>query len=213
MTFGLFENDSIISLGVGNGAVYLSLHHVGIYCASIVLLWTVKDALILVVAIYMRCKLRIPWLDRKIQTPSGLSLKILLSYSHHINRHASLTLYVFQFFYDTISYSLCSRNLLQNDFIYMCYLVFMQDNWDPDWQSTSSSKVAYLIHSLKELQDANNEVQPPKDDGTDVKNIQGLLCQSWTRNSNINTHKDKFLVFSQFLEHIHVIEQQVIIIC
>ncbi|XP_024021128.1 F-box protein At3g54460 [Morus notabilis] len=88
---------------------------------------------------------------------------------------------------------------------------YKQDNWDPDWQSTSSSKVAYLIHSLKELQDANNEVQPPKDDGTDVKNIQGLLCQSWTRNSNINTHKDKFLVFSQFLEHIHVIEQQLTI--
>lgn len=94
------------------------------------------------------------------------------------------------------------RILLQND-------VLLQDNWDPDWQSTSSSKVAYLIRSLKELQDANSEVHQPKDDGADVQNIQGLLCASWTRNSNVNTHK--VLVFSQFLEHIHVIEQQVII--
>lgn len=86
---------------------------------------------------------------------------------------------------------------------------YKQDNWDPDWQSTSSSKVAYLIRSLKELQDANSEVHQPKDDGTDVNNVQGLLCASWTRNSNVNTHK--VLVFSQFLEHIHVIEQQLTI--
>lgn len=56
----IVENESMIYLGVGNGAVFQSLRHVGIYCASIVLLWIVKNALILVVTIYMRCKLLIP---------------------------------------------------------------------------------------------------------------------------------------------------------
>lgn len=87
----------------------------------------------------------------------------------------------------------------------------MQDNWDPDWQSTSSSKVAYLICRLKELQHTNSESCHSKDDVTDVDGFQGLPRPSWMRNSN-KTSKDKVLVFSQFLEHIHVIEQQVIII-
>lgn len=104
---------------------------------------------------------------------------------------------------------------------HICRLVFIQDNWDPDWQSTSSSKVAYLIHRLKELQDANSEVYRPEDDVTDVQKFEGLLCSSRNNNSNVLAQefgcfrtrkmiKDKVLVFSQFLEHIHVIEQQVI---
>lgn len=44
-------------LDVTSGAVYLSLHHVGIFCALIVLLWTVKSVLILDVVIYMRWSL------------------------------------------------------------------------------------------------------------------------------------------------------------
>ncbi|PON60049.1 F-box protein [Parasponia andersonii] len=102
---------------------------------------------------------------------------------------------------------------------------YKQDNWDPDWQSTSSSKVAYLIRKLKELQDANSDVYQPKDDGTDVQNTEGLLWSSRINNSNVPTQefgcsrmsfthkiiKDKVLVFSQFLEHIHVIEQQLTI--
>lgn len=87
----------------------------------------------------------------------------------------------------------------------------MQDNWDPDWQSTSSSKVAYLISRLKELQAANTVSCQPKQDSTDVNDIQGMPCPSWMRNSN--NVIEKVLVFSQFLEHIHVIEQQVILGC
>ncbi|XP_062093158.1 F-box protein At3g54460 [Humulus lupulus] len=102
---------------------------------------------------------------------------------------------------------------------------YKQDNWDPDWQSTSSSKVAYLIHKLKELQDANREIYQTKDGGTDNQNVEGLLCTSTINESDELTqefgsfrmspaHKrimDKVLVFSQFLEHIHVIEQQLTI--
>ncbi|XP_030489447.2 F-box protein At3g54460 [Cannabis sativa] len=99
---------------------------------------------------------------------------------------------------------------------------YKQDNWDPDWQSTSSSKVSYLIHKLKELQDANREVYQSMDGGTGNQNIEFLLSSSRMNEFDERTQdfgsfrtssthkriKDKVLVFSQFLEHIHVIEQQ-----
>ncbi|KAL5570391.1 hypothetical protein UlMin_026966 [Ulmus minor] len=103
---------------------------------------------------------------------------------------------------------------------------YKQDNWDPDWQSTSSSKVAYLIHRLRELQEANIGICPTKDEGSVDKHINGLLCPSPMSKSEILTEEfddskmssrtgkvniEKVLVFSQFLEHIHVIEQQLTI--
>ncbi|XP_059649264.1 F-box protein At3g54460 isoform X2 [Cornus florida] len=51
---------------------------------------------------------------------------------------------------------------------------YKQDDWDPDWQSTSSSKDACFKPS----------------------------------NESFRTPLEKVLIFSQFLEHIHVIEQQ-----
>lgn len=101
---------------------------------------------------------------------------------------------------------------------------FMQDNWDPDWQSTSSSKVTYLVQKLKALQEENRELCRRKDDNNDANHIEESLSHSQMSNFevlvqevdmptlNCKTHKisaDKVLIFSQFLEHIHVIEQQV----
>ncbi|KAF6153043.1 hypothetical protein GIB67_034765 [Kingdonia uniflora] len=59
---------------------------------------------------------------------------------------------------------------------------YKQDDWDPDWQSTSSSKVSYLVGKLKSLHEdqSRQKMSPP----------------------------DKVIIFSQFLEHIHIIEQQ-----
>lgn len=65
---------------------------------------------------------------------------------------------------------------------------YKQDNWDPDWQSTSSSKVTYLVQRLKELQEANRKI---------IDSIE-----------ESQKAPEKVLIFSQFLEHIHVIEQQ-----
>lgn len=100
----------------------------------------------------------------------------------------------------------------------------MQDNWDPDWQSTSSSKVAYIVEKLKAVQEANSKVDCPPVDNSDVILTENLLSekidskglmqvQRFSMSTKINeTNLDKVLVFSQFLEHIHVIEQQVTII-
>lgn len=103
--------------------------------------------------------------------------------------------------------------------------MFVQDDWDPDWQSTSSSKVSYLVQKLKALQEANREDSHHKEDDSDAKHIDELLFHSQMRNSEglvqevdrstlsskiCEISMEKVLVFSQFLEHIHVIEQQVI---
>ncbi|KAK9283613.1 hypothetical protein L1049_011863 [Liquidambar formosana] len=99
---------------------------------------------------------------------------------------------------------------------------YKQDNWDPDWQSTSSSKVTYLVQRLKTLQEANRKIGYSLDEGNDAKNIDEPLCISGKCDSNLFSQQDcsrpsngsykllpeKVLIFSQFLEHIHVIEQQ-----
>ena len=76
----------------------------------------------------------------------------------------------------------------------------MQDDWDPDWQSTTSSKVAYLVEKLRSLREANIKHGPGNGVGLASNNLQTRLPQ---------TLPDKVIIFSQFLEHIHVIEQQV----
>ena len=88
----------------------------------------------------------------------------------------------------------------------------MQDSWDPDWQSTCSSKIAYLVERLKEIQ-ATNKLSDRSMDKANYAGIRDFvshaeLCARQS-NSSSETPAEKVLIFSQFLEHIHVIEQQV----
>ncbi|KAM5551719.1 F-box protein [Rosa sericea] len=102
---------------------------------------------------------------------------------------------------------------------------YKQDDWDPDWQSTSSSKVSYLVRRLKALQEANSKVECPTNDENSPMDTKNLIClpemgdskelirvHGFRRDAKTHeTNLDKVLVFSQFLEHIHVIEQQLTI--
>ncbi|XP_024013488.1 F-box protein At3g54460 isoform X2 [Eutrema salsugineum] len=97
---------------------------------------------------------------------------------------------------------------------------YNQDDWNPDWQSTSSSKVSYLVDRLRKLREGNRknifssnksnydnlEENPP---GTS-KAFLGKELQEQDFGSQMAL-VDKVLIFSQFLEHIHVIEQQLTI--
>lgn len=96
--------------------------------------------------------------------------------------------------------------------------IYIQDDWNPDWQSTSSSKVAYLVEKLKVLEEDNREISSAMIKDNAVKHIEELFWPSQMCNSNtlsrpsVDSQKallKKVIVFSQFLEHIHVIEQQV----
>lgn len=86
----------------------------------------------------------------------------------------------------------------------------MQDDWNPDWQSTSSSKVTYLVNQLKQLQESNMMIEYPAENrevlsnGTNFSKACHNSGNGWCQNG-----VEKVIVFSQFLEHIHVIEQQV----
>ncbi|CAK9145452.1 unnamed protein product [Ilex paraguariensis] len=103
---------------------------------------------------------------------------------------------------------------------------YKQDDWHPDWQSTSSSKVTYLVHRLKELQEANRMIGYYIDEDNDAKIIDepdfpsenshfsSFLHQQACGRSTKESHNvlpEKVLIFSQFLEHIHVIEQQLML--
>lgn len=102
-------------------------------------------------------------------------------------------------------------------------MVLSQDDWNPDWQSTSSSKVTYLVHRLREIQEANRLlVQTIEDEG--ANSVNDIRLPFLRSNISMTLHgpesdicqvlPEKVIIFSQFLEHIHVIEQQVIcIIC
>ncbi|CAM6103765.1 unnamed protein product [Calypogeia fissa] len=96
---------------------------------------------------------------------------------------------------------------------------YVQENWDPDWHATSSSKVAYLIGQLKELY-ARNEKKIKQLCTVDILGDQEFLqpCKGMSNESmwepqdlvqmTQNTQPEKAIVFSQFLEHINVVEQQ-----
>ncbi|XP_024036246.1 F-box protein At3g54460 isoform X4 [Citrus clementina] len=102
---------------------------------------------------------------------------------------------------------------------------YRQDDWNPDWQSTSSSKVAYLVEKLKVLQEANWEICYAFNEDSSVKHIEELpFTPQWSNTNtflkqdlyrpNLESNKalpDKVIIFSQFLEHIHVIEQQLLV--
>jgi SNF2 family DNA or RNA helicase len=96
-----------------------------------------------------------------------------------------------------------------------------QDKWDPDWQSTSSSKVAYLVQRLKALQGTNEDMSSYTDNSNNEMHIENSFPlhtghaessfqECSTSSINTNVVPEKVLIFSQFLEHIHVIEQQVL---
>ncbi|OVA04873.1 SNF2-related [Macleaya cordata] len=99
---------------------------------------------------------------------------------------------------------------------------YKQDDWNPDWHATSSSKVAYLVEKLKALQEANRKIGYSVDENNNL-NPSGELLTSKKRHWNVALYLDactkandrsleippeKVIIFSQFLEHIHVIEQQ-----
>lgn len=86
---------------------------------------------------------------------------------------------------------------------------YKQDDWDPDWQSTSSSKVAYVVDRLKELQEANQAIALSENDNDriDTDSLDVLLFQAQPNQSS-KTLPEKVIIFSQFLEHIHIVEQQ-----
>lgn len=98
----------------------------------------------------------------------------------------------------------------------------MQDDWNPDWQSTSSSKVTYLVRRLKELQETNMMIGYPIEKREAISNEINLssnrsysnisldqeACHNF-RNGWSQIGLEKVIIFSQFLEHIHIIEQQV----
>ncbi|XP_057524040.1 F-box protein At3g54460 [Amaranthus tricolor] len=92
---------------------------------------------------------------------------------------------------------------------------YKQDSWNSDWQSTSSSKVAYLVQRLKEIQDASRKIVCSRIEGNHVeKSFDVFFPQEPSRKPSIDSSKapcEKVLIFSQFLEHIHVIEQQLAI--
>ncbi|KAL9677507.1 hypothetical protein QQ045_005739 [Rhodiola kirilowii] len=98
---------------------------------------------------------------------------------------------------------------------------YKQDNWDPDWQSTSSSKVRYLIKRLKALRDTKRNVHSTGDGSKLDLGIESFQHSQLTTLNPILLHEspiqsdeylmhvsEKVIIFSQFLEHIHVIEQQ-----
>lgn len=80
-------------------------------------------------------------------------------------------------------------------------LIIAQDNWDPDWRHTTSSKIAYLVGQLWEMNTRNERI--------------------FSQHLNIMVRKaaekevkpEKAIVYSQFLEHINVIEKQVSCSC
>lgn len=83
---------------------------------------------------------------------------------------------------------------------------YKQDDWNPDWQSTSSSKVSYLVKKLKDLQEANKRSDNCTNEGHDEYKINDIFFRRSKAPTNGST--EKVLIFSQFLEHRHVIEQQ-----
>ncbi|KAJ0101488.1 hypothetical protein Patl1_05383 [Pistacia atlantica] len=101
---------------------------------------------------------------------------------------------------------------------------YRQDDWNPDWQSTSSSKVTYLVEKLKRLQEVDRESDNPMDEDNGINHAKELVCPPQKSNlsalleqdcyrPSVESYKapEKVIIFSQFLEHIHVIEQQLTI--
>ncbi|KAK1292171.1 F-box protein [Acorus calamus] len=93
---------------------------------------------------------------------------------------------------------------------------YEQNDWNPDWHATSSSKVAYLVKKLKTLWEVNRKMGYCFEESGDAKPSNEEVTHEVTLpGSGIKIHDqsskmrpEKVIIFSQFLEHIHVIEQQ-----
>lgn len=97
---------------------------------------------------------------------------------------------------------------------------YKQDDWHPDWLSTSSTKVSYLVERLKVLREAcgriasfENKKGPRNTDEVNYPFQRYSLCstlqeQCYKEVESSRTNPVKVIIFSQFLEHINVIEQQ-----
>ncbi|XP_072961356.1 F-box protein At3g54460 [Typha angustifolia] len=89
---------------------------------------------------------------------------------------------------------------------------YKQEYWDPDWESTSSSKVAYLVERLKGLLEHNKKSGYCIDMNDDSKVPTSVsACQETVSTADGKSGSilpEKVIIFSQFLEHINVIEQQ-----
>ncbi|KAL8529229.1 hypothetical protein ACS0TY_006601 [Phlomoides rotata] len=98
---------------------------------------------------------------------------------------------------------------------------YKQDDWNPDWQSTSSSKVTYLVRKLKELQETNMKIVVYPEKREVMSNEIIFSSEACYSNISLNHEAchnfriglsqlalEKVIIFSQFLEHIHIIEQQ-----
>ncbi|KAL1212522.1 F-box protein [Cardamine amara subsp. amara] len=94
---------------------------------------------------------------------------------------------------------------------------YNQDDWNPDWQSTSSSKVSYLVDKLRKLQEVNRKsiLSFNKNDNDNLEEDRsGTSKAFWGKQFNGQDcgsqmlFVDKVLIFSQFREHILVIEEQ-----
>ncbi|PPE01665.1 hypothetical protein GOBAR_DD01321 [Gossypium barbadense] len=88
---------------------------------------------------------------------------------------------------------------------------YKQDDWNPDWQSTSSSKVAYLVERTEGIAGDDEAKHIDKFLCPSQRSDMGvplLLNHSRLGNESCKMLPEKVLIFSQFLEHIHVIEQQ-----
>ncbi|XP_020087288.1 F-box protein At3g54460 isoform X1 [Ananas comosus] len=92
---------------------------------------------------------------------------------------------------------------------------YKQDDWDPDWQSTSSSKVAYLVEKLKMVQESNRKfgysASIDTNSNVPISVSNDRETGSETDGMSSRTLPEKVIIFSQFLEHINIIEQQLTI--
>ncbi|GBG65906.1 hypothetical protein CBR_g54197 [Chara braunii] len=94
---------------------------------------------------------------------------------------------------------------------------YAQENWDADWQNTSSSKVAYLVKELKKRlpKDGHEARHRPRE--CDVGSVPAATWPTARRTSRSSMRDavvgggleiEKAIVFSQFLEHLSLVEQQ-----
>lgn len=65
------------------------------------------------------------------------------------------------------------------------------------------------MHRLKELLEANRKIGYSIDEGVDAKGLYETNASAKCSNESYEIPPEKVIIFSQFLEHIHVIEQQV----
>eukprot|EP00271_Cylindrocystis_brebissonii_P019423 TRINITY_DN5891_c0_g2_i1.p1 TRINITY_DN5891_c0_g2~~TRINITY_DN5891_c0_g2_i1.p1 ORF type:complete len:1826 (+),score=364.90 TRINITY_DN5891_c0_g2_i1:281-5479(+) len=98
---------------------------------------------------------------------------------------------------------------------------YAQDRWSADWENTASSKVDYLIQKLLLLntENANERIRQLEPNAleelavsergpADVFGFKPVASAVPTRGRAVEPHK--VIIFSQFLEHIHLVQAQLV---